>query len=66
MVRDEVELAVQVNGQVKFKVMVPSSADNAAIEKIALGDAKAAQYLEGKQIVKIVVVKGRLVNVVVK
>ena len=66
MVKDEVELAVQVNGQVKYKVMVPSSADHAAVEKIALGDPKASHYLDGKQIVKVVVVKGRLVNVVVK
>ncbi len=66
MVKDEAELAVQVNGQVKYKVMVPSSADNAAVEKIALGDPKAAHYLDGRQIIKVVVVKGRLVNVVVK
>jgi len=66
LVKDEIELAVQVNGQVKYKVMVPSAADNAAIEKIALSDGKAGQYLDGRQIVKIVVVKGRLVNVVVK
>lgn len=66
LVKDEVELAVQLNGQVKYKIMVPSSADQKESESIALNDAKAAQYLEGKTIVKVIVVKGRLVNIVVK
>lgn len=66
MVKDEVELAVQVNGQVKYRILVPSSAEKEEIEALALRDAKASQYLEGRQIVKVVVVKGRLVNVVVK
>ena len=66
LVKDEVELAVQINGQVKYKINVSSSADNAVIEKAALEDEKAAPYIEGKQIVKVIVVKGRLVNIVVK
>ena len=66
MVKDEVELAVQVNGQVKYRITVPSSADNKTIEELALRDPKAAMYVDGRQIVKVVVVKGRLVNVVVK
>lgn len=66
LVKDEIELAVQVNGQVKYKINVPSAADQAAIEKAALDDPKASGFLEGKQIAKIIVVKGRLVNIVVK
>ena len=66
MVKDEVELAVQINGQLKFRLLVPSSADKDEIERLALGDARAAQHLQGRQMVKVVVVKGRLVNVVVK
>ncbi len=66
MVLDEVEMAVQINGQVKYRIIVPTSAEREAIESAALEDPKAAQYLDGRQIVKIVVVKGRLVNMVVK
>ncbi len=66
LVRDEVELAVQFNGQIKFKINVPSSADNKAIEEIALKDSRSQAYLEGKSVVKVVVVKGRLINIVVK
>ena len=66
MTRDEVELAVQVNGQVKYRIRVSSSADNAAVETMALNDPKAFHYLDGKQILKVIVIKGRLVNVVVK
>ena len=66
MVKDEVELAVQFNGQVKYKILVPATAGNEDIQAVALQDPKAAQYLDGRQIVKVVVVKGRLVNVVVK
>lgn len=66
MTRDEVELAVQVNGQVKYRIRVSSSADSAAVETMALNDPKAFHYLNGKQILKVIVIKGRLVNVVVK
>ena len=66
LVRDEVELAVQFNGQIKFKINVPSGADNKEIEEIALKDSRSIPFLEGKSVVKIIVVKGRLVNIVVK
>jgi len=64
--RDMVELAVQINGQVKYKIEVPASADNKEIEEAALNDEKAAVYLKDREIVKVIVVKGRLVNIVVK
>ncbi len=66
LVKDEVELAVQFNGQIKFKVNVPTDSDNKEIEDIVKNDTRSAQYLEGKNIVKVIVVKGRLVNIVVK
>ncbi|HEY8500391.1 MAG TPA: leucine--tRNA ligase [Clostridia bacterium] len=64
--RDIIELAVQINGQVKYKIEVPASAGNKEIEDAALNDEKAAVFLKDKEIVKIIVVKGRLVNIVVK
>ncbi len=66
LIRDEVELAVQFNGQIRFKITVPSDADNKTIEEIALKDSRSAPFLDGKSIAKIIVVKGRLVNIVVK
>lgn len=66
LVKDEVELAVQFNGQIRFKMNVPSDADNKAIEEIALNDERSIPYLNEKTIVKVIVVKNRLVNIVVK
>lgn len=66
LIKDEVELAVQFNGQIKFKINVPSDADNKAIEELVINDQRAKSYLEGKTIVKVIVVKNRLVNIVVK
>ena len=66
LVKDEVEIAVQFNGQIKFRINVPADAENKEIEEIVKNDPRSAQYLEGKNIVRIIVVKGRLVNIVVK
>lgn len=64
LVLDEIELAVQVNSKMKAKINVPSSADNAEIERIALADPKVVEALEGKTPKKVIVIKGRLVNIV--
>ncbi len=66
LIKDEVELAVQFNGQIKYKINVPSNADNKAIEDLVINDQRSKTYLEGKAIVKVIVVKSRLVNIVVK
>ena len=65
LVRDEVEIAVQINSRVKAKIMIPSSADNATIEQIALSDEKVIEALNGASPKKVIVIKGRLVNIVV-
>ncbi|MGZ0170495.1 MAG: leucine--tRNA ligase [Planctomycetales bacterium] len=62
----EVEVPVQVNGKVRAKVKVPAGADNATIEEAAKQNPTVASNLEGKTIVKVIVVPGRLVNFVVK
>ena len=61
---DEVELAVQLNGKVKTKVSVAADADEDAIKQTALEAASRA--LEGLDVKKVIVVKGRLVNIVAK
>ncbi|MBQ7224262.1 MAG: leucine--tRNA ligase [Clostridia bacterium] len=65
LVRDEIELAVQINSRIRAKIVVPSSADNATIEQIALSDQTVIDALEGKTPKKVIVIKNRLVNIVV-
>ena len=63
--RDEIELVVQVNGKLRSKIQVPVDASNDTVEAIALQDEKIAQLIADKTIRKIIVVPGRLVNLVV-
>ena len=65
LVKDEVELAVQVNSKMRAKISVPSSATQEEIKEIAASDAKIAAEIAGKTIKKIIVVPGRLVNIIV-
>ena len=61
---DEVEIAVQITGKVKARIMVPADADDQAHEQAALADERVRAALEGKTVRKVIVVKGRLVNVI--
>lgn len=63
--RDELELVLQINGKVRGSLTVPADADRAAIEAAALAAPEVARYGEGRTPNKVVVVPGRLVNVVV-
>lgn len=63
---DEIEIPVQVNGKLRSRVLASPEASNEDLEKLALADAKVAEYTVDKQIVKVVVVPKRLVNIVVK
>ncbi|HVZ94669.1 MAG TPA: class I tRNA ligase family protein, partial [Phycisphaerales bacterium] len=65
LIESEVEMPVQVNGKLRTKLMVPAEADGAAVEKLALADEKVKAAVEGKTVRKIVVVPGRMVNIVV-
>ena len=64
--KDEVEIAVQVNGKLRGRVNIPASATEDETRAAALADERVRPWTEGKQIVKTVVVPGRLVNVVVR
>ena len=64
LTRDEIELVVQVNGKLRSKISVAVNADNASIEAVALADEKIAANIEGKTVRKVIVVPGRLVNIV--
>jgi leucyl-tRNA synthetase len=63
---DSVELAVQVNGKVRGRVVVPAGAGEDVVRERALAEPRVAEHLQGKEIVKFVVVPGRLVRVVAK
>ncbi len=63
---DSVEIPVQVNGKLRSKVFVAPDATREALEAAALADEKIVALIDGKAIAKVVVVPGRLVNVVVK
>ena len=65
LVLDEIELAVQINSRMRAKIVVPTTADNAEIEKIALADPTVAEALAGATPKKVIVIKNRLVNIVV-
>jgi leucyl-tRNA synthetase len=61
---DQVEMALQVNGKTRSKILVPADADEAALRAAALADLKIRALTEGKQVLRVIVVPGRLVNVV--
>ena len=64
--RNEIEIVVQVNGKLRGRVSVAADAERQQIEETALADENVQRFIEGKGIVKIIVVPGKLVNVVVK
>ncbi|AWB84930.1 leucine--tRNA ligase [Corynebacterium liangguodongii] len=66
LVDDTVEVPVQINGKVKARIDVPTDADKDAVEALALADPRVAELIEGKTVVKTIVVPGRMVNLVVK
>jgi len=64
LLQDELELMLQINGKLRGSIRVPASADKAAIEQLATTSEAAQKYLEGATPKKVVVVPGRLVNLV--
>jgi leucyl-tRNA synthetase len=66
LVESSIEVPVQINGKVKAKISVPPDASQDAIGQAALADEKVQSLIDGKTIVKLIVVPGRLVNLVVK
>ena len=65
LIEDEIEIVLQVNGKVRDKIIVPKDATREAVEALASGSAKIAEWTAGKDIKKVIVVPGRLVNLVV-
>jgi leucyl-tRNA synthetase len=66
LVKDEVEIVVQINGKIKDKLNIASGLDDEAIKAAALDSGKVKEAIGDKTVVKVIVVKGKLVNIVVK
>jgi leucyl-tRNA synthetase len=63
---EEIEIPIQVNGKLRSKIVVPADADQNTIQQTAQSDEKLKAAIRGKQIVKVIVIPGKLVNLVVK
>lgn len=64
--RDEVEIVVQINGKIKEKLMVDSNLDKKGLEDFVMSNQKVIEHIDGKNVVKVIPIPGRLVNIVVK
>jgi leucyl-tRNA synthetase len=65
MVQDKIELMVQVNGKLRSKISVAADANKDIIEALALADEAVKRFINGNEIRKVIVVPGRLINIVV-
>ncbi len=65
LAEDTVEMPVQVNGKLRDKIVVPTGASQADIQSAALQSIKAQQFIAGKPVKKVIIVPGRLINIVV-
>jgi len=65
LVRDSLTLAVQVNGKLRGTIEVPAAADKAAIEAMALAEPNVVKFIEGQAVKKVIIVPGKIVNIVV-
>jgi leucyl-tRNA synthetase len=65
LVQNEIEIVLQVSSKVRAKIVVPADSDAATLERIALQDPTVQKFLEGKTPKKVIVVPGKLVNVIV-
>lgn len=66
LVKDEVEIAIQINGKIKAKMNIATGLSEDEIKETSLNNEEIKPQLEGKEVKKVIVVKGRLVNIVAK
>jgi leucyl-tRNA synthetase len=64
--REEIEIAVQINGRIRERINIPSSLDSAAMEKHIRAHESFSAWTQGGEVIKIVAVEGKLVNIVLK
>lgn len=66
LVESTVQMGIAFNGKRRFEMQFAADADNAVIEQAVMADQRTAKYIDGKQIVKVIIVPKRMVNVVIK
>ena len=66
LVEEQIEIPVQINGKVRGRVTIAADADEETIKAAALADANVQRHLEGQQVIKVIVPRGKLVSIVVK
>ena len=66
LVESQVQLTISFNGKARFQMLFAADADNATIEQQVMADERTAKYTADKQVVKVIIVKGRIVNIVLK
>jgi leucyl-tRNA synthetase len=62
---EEIELVIQINGKLRGKLLIPAGLPDDDVKERALKDSKVAEFIGGQSIKKVIVIKGRLVNIVV-
>jgi len=66
LIKDEIEIAIQINGKIRARINIASNSSEDAIKDAAINNPDIKKQLEGKNIIKVIVIKGRLVNIVAK
>ena len=66
LIQERVQIIAQVNGKLRAKIMAPLDSDNQAVQEIALSDEKIVKFTMDKQIIKVIVVPNKLINIVIK
>ncbi len=62
---EEIELVIQINGKLRGKIMIPAGLDDESVKEKAFSDAKIQEHIKGKTLKKVVVIRGKLVNIVI-
>ena len=66
LIQERVQIIAQVNGKLRAKIMAPLDSNNQAVQEIALSDEKIVKFTMDKQIIKVIVVPNKLINIVIK
>jgi len=66
LIQDNIQIIAQVNGKLRAKMMIPLNSDNQKVQELAFADEGVSKHIEGKEIIKVIVVPNKLINVVVR
>ena len=66
LVESQMQLTISFNGKARFQMQFPADADNQTIQDTVLADDRAKHYMEGKNVVKVIIVPKKIVNIVLK